>query len=150
MAYTPTEWSKGDIITAEKLNKLENGVVSAGGGGSESFVVFYTIDFDDQTQTGVLTCDKTPEEVETAKADGKAIDARLIYYNTNNGWYTPVKVLYHQMLEFTYSFDFVVIDPTYNGLSYVQIWLDALSQPMKWEFTDSAFTLTPYAPTGDS
>lgn len=26
MAYTPTVWAKGDIITAEKLNKLEQGV----------------------------------------------------------------------------------------------------------------------------
>lgn len=26
MAYTPTEWKDGDIITAERLNKLEIGV----------------------------------------------------------------------------------------------------------------------------
>ena len=26
MAYTPTTWSYGDVITAEKLNKLEQGV----------------------------------------------------------------------------------------------------------------------------
>lgn len=26
MAYTPTTWNDGDIITAEKLNKLEQGV----------------------------------------------------------------------------------------------------------------------------
>ena len=26
MAYTPTTWSDGDLITAEKLNKLESGV----------------------------------------------------------------------------------------------------------------------------
>ena len=26
MAYTPTNWSDGDLITAEKLNKLEKGV----------------------------------------------------------------------------------------------------------------------------
>jgi hypothetical protein len=26
MAYTPTEWKDGDIITAERLNKLEAGV----------------------------------------------------------------------------------------------------------------------------
>lgn len=28
MAYTPTEWKTGDIVTAEKLNKLENGIMS--------------------------------------------------------------------------------------------------------------------------
>ena len=30
MAYTPTNWSNGDVITAAKLNKLESGVTSAG------------------------------------------------------------------------------------------------------------------------
>lgn len=26
MAYTPTVWKTGDVITAEKMNKLEEGV----------------------------------------------------------------------------------------------------------------------------
>lgn len=26
MAYTPTDWKNGDVITAERLNKLEQGV----------------------------------------------------------------------------------------------------------------------------
>ena len=26
MAYTPTTWNDGDVMTAEKLNKLEQGV----------------------------------------------------------------------------------------------------------------------------
>ena len=30
MNYTPTEWKSGDVITAEKLNKLENEVASGG------------------------------------------------------------------------------------------------------------------------
>ena len=29
MAYTPTEWETGDVITAEKLNKAENGIAAA-------------------------------------------------------------------------------------------------------------------------
>lgn len=29
MSYTPTEWHTGDLIVAEKLNNMENGVVSA-------------------------------------------------------------------------------------------------------------------------
>lgn len=33
MSYIPTEWQTGDIVTAEKLNKLEEGVASGGGGG---------------------------------------------------------------------------------------------------------------------
>ena len=30
MSYTPTNWQTGDIVTADKLNKLENGVASGG------------------------------------------------------------------------------------------------------------------------
>lgn len=29
MSYTPTEWETGDVVTAEKLNKLEGGVQKA-------------------------------------------------------------------------------------------------------------------------
>lgn len=35
MGYEPTNWKKGDVITAEKLNKLEDGVASGGGGSSD-------------------------------------------------------------------------------------------------------------------
>lgn len=31
MSYTPTEWETGQTITAEKLNKLEQGVAASGG-----------------------------------------------------------------------------------------------------------------------
>lgn len=31
MSYTPTEWKSGDIVTSEKLNKLEQGVANGGG-----------------------------------------------------------------------------------------------------------------------
>ena len=31
MSYEPTEWKKGDKITAEKMNKLESGVANISG-----------------------------------------------------------------------------------------------------------------------
>lgn len=33
MSYTPTTWTTGDTITASALNKIENGIANAGGGG---------------------------------------------------------------------------------------------------------------------
>ena len=33
MAYTPTEWATGDVITAQKLNKMETGIEGASAGG---------------------------------------------------------------------------------------------------------------------
>lgn len=38
MSYTPTEWHSGDIVTSEKMNKLEQGVAAAGGGGGVFYV----------------------------------------------------------------------------------------------------------------
>ena len=34
MAYTPTNWTTGDTITATAMNKIENGIANAGGGVS--------------------------------------------------------------------------------------------------------------------
>lgn len=34
MSYTPTSWHKGDKVTAEKLNKIEQGIVDAEQSGS--------------------------------------------------------------------------------------------------------------------
>ena len=130
----------GDILTV--VNGRWDKVTPNASVGT--LTVYFTVDWDDQTQSATITCNKTIEEVETAMSDGYTIDARLVYYNSM-GWYTPVKVFYG--MPFTYAFDFVVIDPTYNGLSYVQVWFDGVSYPMKWTVTDSPFTLTPYTPT---
>ena len=41
MAYTPTTWKTGDLITAEKMNKLEQGVQNeqAGPAGKQAAAV---------------------------------------------------------------------------------------------------------------
>lgn len=57
MSYTPTEWNTGDIVTAEKLNKLENGVASGG-----IFIVNTLVD--EQTLRPIL--DKTWQEIKDA------------------------------------------------------------------------------------
>ena len=46
MAYTPTTWVTGDTVTATKMNKIENGIANAGGGG----LVHYTV------TSGTLDC----------------------------------------------------------------------------------------------
>ena len=51
MSYTKTTWSDGDVITAEKLNNIENGVESASSG---SILVVHVVN-------GVL--DKTWQEI---------------------------------------------------------------------------------------
>ena len=62
MAYTPTEWETGDIITAEKLNNIENGIVineeaiaDATLHGVYMLAGDGTLDFSTQQTTFVLT-----------------------------------------------------------------------------------------------
>lgn len=55
MIYEPTEWAKGDVVTAAKLNNLEGGVAGA------RDVAYVTVEID--PTTGEYTVDKTPAEV---------------------------------------------------------------------------------------
>ena len=41
MSYTPTEWKTGDVITAEKLNNMESGIVA--GQNNVEFVKLATL-----------------------------------------------------------------------------------------------------------
>lgn len=43
MSYTPTQWNTGDTITASALNKIEQGIANAGGGGGGT-LINYTIE----------------------------------------------------------------------------------------------------------
>lgn len=53
MSYTPTNWQTGDTITAEKLNKLENGVAQG-----DKLIVYASPNGD-----GTATMDKTWQEI---------------------------------------------------------------------------------------
>lgn len=43
MSYTPNTWSDGDILSAEKMNALEQAVASGGGGSSDFTTAEVTI-----------------------------------------------------------------------------------------------------------
>lgn len=63
MSYTPTNWKNGDIITAEKLNKIENAITP--------FIVNF--EFDKETEETTVTSDKTAEQVYNAIISGKTV-----------------------------------------------------------------------------
>lgn len=67
MAYTPTNWECGDVVTAEALNKIEQGIAEAG--GNSLFIVNY-----DYTNI-----DKTFAEITQAVNDGKTVIANVAY-----------------------------------------------------------------------
>lgn len=66
MSYTPTNWETGDTITAEKLNKLEQGVANAGGSTGGGVLVVHDVDG---------TLDKTWQEITDAMLSGGAVVA---------------------------------------------------------------------------
>lgn len=67
MAYTPTVWETGDIITAAKLNNIEQGIEAS---------VPYWVTFSDDNQSGAVVSDKTYDEVVAAWNAGKFIIGR--------------------------------------------------------------------------
>lgn len=62
MSYEKTVWNTGDVVTAEKLNKLEDGVQNAGGS-------VITETYDSATYTSTLN--KTYNEISAMVEDGK-------------------------------------------------------------------------------
>ena len=67
MAYEPTNWKTGDVVTSAKLNKLEHGVAA----GSGVLVVHSA--FDESTE--VSTLDKTWQEIfDAATTSGVVLD----------------------------------------------------------------------------
>ena len=82
MSYVKNIWNKGDTITYEKLNNMENGIEAAGessGGGAE--IAYVTITYSYTTNT--TTCDKTWEELVEYMIAGKLIIGKLIVGSTN-------------------------------------------------------------------
>ena len=39
MSYNKTTWANGDVITAEKLNNIEDGIAGAGGGDGGIYII---------------------------------------------------------------------------------------------------------------
>ena len=67
MSYNKTTWTNGDIITAEKLNNIEDGIASGGSGG---VLVVSTVYDDDSGKTYL---NKTFEEVKNFMLSGGMI-----------------------------------------------------------------------------
>lgn len=66
MAYTPTVWATGDVITAAKLNKAEEGIAAANDiSGGLSVSISSADDY--------LTFDKTAADVLAAVQAGKSV-----------------------------------------------------------------------------
>jgi len=63
MAYEPKTWECGEVVTADALNHIEQGIAESGGG--EHFKITVT------RTNGTLTADKTFQEIKSAIQSGK-------------------------------------------------------------------------------
>ena len=70
MAYDPTVWKSGDTITSAKLNKLENGLAEASGGGTGGGVLY--VSFQDPTAENPIL-NKTWQEIYDAATGGSVV-----------------------------------------------------------------------------
>ena len=84
MSYEKHTWENGEIITAEKLNNIENGIEEAGssGGGAEPLIVGVTWEED----TGTLS--ETWKTIRDAYYSGRPVFLRELdgEYNDEKLW----------------------------------------------------------------
>ena len=73
MTYSPTTWNTGDTITASALNKIEQGIADAGGGGG-ALIADYNLSNN--------TLSLTVAEIYAAYTAGTPIFVRYIYGDT--------------------------------------------------------------------
>ena len=69
MTYVPKEWETGDVISAEDLNHIENGI------GKSILILHPTFG-----ERGAVTLDKTWQEIWDAVGDGKIV----MFYQPDN------------------------------------------------------------------
>lgn len=70
MSYEPTVWATGDVITSTKLNKLENGLAEASGGGTGGGVLVVNLTYEDTGTADKFTCDQKALTILTALKSG--------------------------------------------------------------------------------
>ena len=66
MSYTKQTWETGDVITADKLNHMEDGIADAGGGGALTIGCIITT----SGNKTYYTLDKTWKEIHDAYVGG--------------------------------------------------------------------------------
>lgn len=115
MAYQPTQWARGDVVTSAKLNKLENGVKATGelcivslvGSGAE-----WTAD---KTFAEILAAFNAGNRV-IASIDG--IFGELFYYPSDEAQAFFGNVV---TVDASYVTSYSINIGTYQGQEYVEV-----------------------------
>ena len=93
MSYTKHTWTNGDVITATKLNEMENGIDEASSGESPGGILIINETEVDDSHGNGLILDKTWQEIFDAIYEDKK--ACYIYYDetTTNDHNTVISVV---------------------------------------------------------
>lgn len=86
MAYSKQTWTNGDVITAEKLNHMEDGI-AAGGGAVFDFRLKGTTDFQEGTYT-LEAVGPSFADLEAKATNDEPIIALCTFVDPSTGFYT--------------------------------------------------------------
>lgn len=121
MSYTPTEWETGDVVTAEKLNKLEGQVEDI------SLIQRVIINMDPTTKK----LDKTFKQIYDLLASGYAPCVRLVesdVYNNEEAYqYKAGFVEVNMLLKYgaseyrLYAYSNTIKSISYSGTNYYSV-----------------------------
>lgn len=88
MSYNKTTWATGDIVTAEKLNNIENGIVN-----NNIYMVSVISNVDESTEDETLTLNKTWQEIFDAAQSGRLVK----FTHTIVEEYPDIEELFHEI-----------------------------------------------------
>ena len=117
MSYEKQTWANGDVITANGLNHMEDGIAGAGG-GAEPLIVNVTV------ESSVATADKTWRELYTAFNSGRLCP---IIWEEDIGTETPTHRRGLILGLYSYGGEIGGADTSYTavvctGVSTVEVW----------------------------
>jgi len=110
MSYEKQTWQTGDTVTSAKLNHMEDGIASAGGGGTGGGVLIVGINM----QT--MTLDKTWQEIH----DADMAFLKVVRSDTTVSWMPVLTVLVDATCEVT----FLATNPD-DGTSIIMLFSSA-------------------------
>ena len=88
MSYTPTTWATGDTITASAMNKIENGIANAGGGGGFDLVIKMSTTSPQSYSTFEVVSGDTAANLYDKLLDGTPLTIMILGYISSAGYVT--------------------------------------------------------------
>ena len=112
--YTPTVWRTGDIITAEKLNKIEEGIANAGQPSSDLSIAEVTLVSSSAESYSLIGA---AHLITLPMATDKQITANPVHVSTNDD-YTAEIVMYKNYAEMYFDTDTLPTVVTTGNVTY--------------------------------